>query len=107
MNQIIDGLKSGKHNHTKEKEQKLIDTLEKMKKGEAGQVKKEDLPNTPEMKGWGGVEMEKDWDKQAPLTPEENKINQSVGKHLIPVYNDDGNRKNPNEIVRDIEEKLT
>ena len=106
MNQIIDGLKSGKHSHSKEKEEELIDTLEKMKKGEGGLIKKEDLPDTPEMKGWGGIDMKKDWDKEVPLTDKENEINQSIGKHTVAVYNKDGGRKNVKEIVNSIIEKL-
>lgn len=106
MNQIIDALKSGKHSHSKEKENELIDTLEKMKKGEGGLIKKEDLPDTPEMQGWGGINMKKDWDKEVPLTDKENEINQSIGKHTVAVYNKDGGRKNVKEIVKNIIEKL-
>ena len=102
MDQIIQGLKSGKHKHTKEKEEKLIDTLEKMKKGEEGLIKKEDLPNIPEMKDWRDFNMKKGWDKEAPLTDKENKTNQSIARHTIAVYNKNGTRKDKKDIVEDI-----
>ena len=102
MDQIIQGLKSGKHKHTKEKEEKLIDTIEKIKKGEGGLIKKEDLPNIPEMKDWRDFDMKKGWDEEAPLTDKENKINQSIARHTIPVYNKNGTRKDKRDIVEDI-----
>ena len=102
MDQIIQGLKSGEHKHTKEKEEKLIDTIEKIKKGEGGLIKKEDLPNIPEMKGWRDFDMKKGWDEEAPLTDKENKINQSIARHTITVYNKNGTRRDKKDIVNDI-----
>jgi hypothetical protein len=102
MDQIIQGLKSGEHKHTKEKEEKLIDTIEKIKKGEGGLIKKEDLPNIPEMKGWRDFDMKKGWDKEAPLTDKENEINQSIARHTITVYNKNGTRRDKKDIVNDI-----
>jgi hypothetical protein len=102
MNEIIKALKSGKHKHTKEKEKELIDKLERMKQGEGGKFDKEDLPNTPEMEGWGGLNMEKDWNKFVPLSKEEDKKNKDITKHIISVYNDKGERRNKSEIVKDI-----
>ena len=102
MDQIIQGLKSGEHKHTKEKEEKLIDTIEKIKKGEGGLIKKEDLPNIPEMKGWRDFDMKKGWDEEAPLTDKENEINQSIARHTITVYNKNGTRRDKKDIVNDI-----
>ena len=102
MDQIIQGLKSGEHKHTKEKEEKLIDTIEKIKKGEGGLIKKEDLPNIPEMKGWRDFDMKKGWDEEAPLTDKENEINQSIARHTIAVYNKNGTRRDKRDIVEDI-----
>ena len=102
MDQIIQGLKSGEHKHTKEKEEKLIDTIEKIKKGEGGLIKKEDLPNIPEMKGWRDFDMKKGWNEEAPLTDKENEINQSIARHTITVYNKNGTRRDKKDIVNDI-----
>ena len=102
MDQIIQGLKSGEHKHTKEKEEKLIDTIEKIKKGEGGLIKKEDLPNIPEMKDWRDFDMKKGWDEEAPLTDKENEINQSIARHTITVYNKNGTRRDKKDIVNDI-----
>ena len=102
MDQIIQGLKSGEHKHTKEKEEKLIDTIEKIKKGEGGLIKKEDLPNIPEMKGWRDFDMKKGWNEEAPLTDKENEINQSIARHTIAVYNKNGTRRDKKDIVNDI-----
>jgi len=106
IDQIIKGLKSGKHNHTKEKESELIDKLKKMKKGEGGKFHKKDLPNIPEMKGWGGLNLDKDWNKHVPLTKEEDSINKEIAKHTVIVYNKNGDRKTPSEIVKDIKKLL-
>ena len=102
MNQIIKGLKSGKHKHSKEKEQELINKLERMKKGEGGKFDKEDLPDTEEMKGWGGLNMDKDWNKFVPLSKEEDKKNKDIAKHLISVYDSEGKRRDKKEIAKDI-----
>jgi hypothetical protein len=102
MDQIIQGLKSGKHKHSKEKESELIDKLEKMKQGEGGKFDKEDLPDTPEMKGWGGLDMKKDWNKFVPLNSDENAINKDLAKHIVPVYDESGNRRNKTKIAQDI-----
>jgi len=102
MDQIIQGLKSGKHKHSKEKELELINKLERMKQGEGGKFDKEDLPDTEEMKGWGGLNMDKDWDKFVPLSKKEDKKNKDIAKHIISVYNDGGERRDKKEIVNDI-----
>jgi len=102
MDQIIQGLRSGKHKHSKEKELELIDKLERMKKGEGGKFDKEDLPDTEEMKGWGGLDMEKDWNKFIPQSKEEEIKNKEIAKHIISVYNNDGNRRDKTDIVKDI-----
>jgi hypothetical protein len=102
MNEIIKALKSGKHKHTKEKEKELIDKLERMKQGEGGKFDKEDLPNTPEMEGWGGLNMEKDWNKFVPLSKEEDKKNKDIAKHTISVYDKKEKRRNKTDIAKDI-----
>ena len=102
MNKIINGLKSGEHKHSKEKEQELIKRLEGMKKGEGGKIEKEDLPDVPEMQGWGGLNMDKGWDKFVPLSSDENAINKDLAKHIVPVYDESGNRRNKTEIAQDI-----
>ena len=107
MDQIIQGLKSGKHKHTEEKKTELINKLERMKQGEGGKFDKEDLPNTPEMQGWGGLDMEKDWNKFVPLSSTEDEINRSVAKHVVPVYDESGNRRNKSDIVGNIISQLT
>ena len=73
-----------------------------MKKGEGGKFDKEDLPDTEEMKGWGGLNMEKDWNIFVPLSKEEDKKNKDITKHIISVYTDKGERRNKSEIVKDI-----
>jgi hypothetical protein len=102
MDQIIQGLKSGKHKHSKKKEKELIDKLERMKKGEGGKFDKEDLPDVEEMKGWGGLNMDKNWDKIAPLSKEEDVNNKDISKHIINVYDKNDERRDKKEIVKDI-----
>jgi len=102
MDQIIQGLKSGKHKHSKEKEFELIDKLERMKKGEGGKFDKEDLPDTEEMKGWGGLDMNKDWNKSVPLSKEEDVKNRDIAKHIVSVYDDNGKRRDKRDITKDI-----
>jgi hypothetical protein len=102
MDQIIQGLKSGKHKHTKEKELELINKLERMKKGEGGKFDKEDLPDVEEMKGWGGLNMDKNWDKIAPLSKEEDVNNKDISKHIINVYDKNDERRNKTDIAKDI-----
>ena len=102
MDQMIQGLKSGKHKHSKEKEKKLIDKLKRMRKGEGGKFDKEDLPNIPEMEGWGGLNMDKDWNKITPLSKEEDVNNRDISKHIINVYDEEGKRRNKTEIAKDI-----
>ena len=102
MDQIIQGLRSGKHKHSKEKELELIDKLERMKKGEGGKFDKEDLPDTEEMKGWGGLDMEKDWNKVVPLSKEEDVKNRDIAKHIVSVYDDNGKRRDKRDITKDI-----
>jgi shikimate kinase len=102
MDQIIQGLKSGKHEHTKEKELELINKLERMKQGEGGKFDKEDLPDVEEMKGWGGLNMDKDWNKIAPLSKEEDVNNRDISKHIINVYDKNGERRNKTDIAKDI-----
>jgi len=107
MDQIIKGLKSGNHKHTKEKENELINKLERMKQGEGGKFDAEDLPDTSEMEGWGGLDMEKDWNKVVPLSSDEDAINRDVAKHVVPVYDENGNRRDKSKIVQDIVSLLT
>ena len=102
MDQMIQGLKSGKHKHSKEKEKELIDKLKKMKKGEGGKFDKKDLPDVEEMKGWGGLNMDKDWNKITPLSKEEDVNNRDISKHIINVYDEEGKRRNKTEIAKDI-----
>jgi hypothetical protein len=102
MDQIIQGLKSGKHEHTKEKELELINKLERMRQGEGGKFDKEDLPDVEEMKGWGGLNMAKDWNKIAPLSKEEDVNNRDISKHIINVYDKNGERRNKTDIAKDI-----
>jgi DNA polymerase III delta prime subunit len=102
MDQIIQGLKSGKHKHTKEKELELIDKLERMRQGEGGKFDKKDLPDVPEMEGWGGLNMDKDWNKFVPLSKEEDVKNRDIAKHIISVYDNEGNRRDKSEIAKDI-----
>ena len=107
MDQIIQGLKSGNHKHTKEKEIELISKLERMKQGEGGKYDKEDLPDTPEMQGWGGLDMGNEWNKFVPLSSSEHDINRTVAKHIIAVYDESGNRKDKVEIANEIISNLT
>lgn len=107
MDQIIQGLKSGNHNHTKEKEIELINKLVRMKQGEGGKYDKEDLPDTPEMQGWGGLDMGNEWNKFVPLSSSEHDINRSVAKHIIAVYDENGNRRDKTEIANEIISNLT
>jgi len=58
------------------------------------------------MEGWGGLNMDKDWNKYVPLTKKEDKKNKDISKHIISVYDNDGKRRNKSEIVNDIIEKL-
>ena len=102
MDKIIQGLESGEHKHTKEKESELIDKLKRMKQGEGGKFDKEDLPDTEEMKGWGGLDMENDWNKYVPLSKEEDVINKDIAKHIVSVYDDKGSRRDKTEIAKDI-----
>jgi GTPase SAR1 family protein len=102
IDKIIQGLESGEHKHTKEKESELIDKLKRMKQGEGGKFDKEDLPDTEEMKGWGGLDMENDWDKYVPLTKDEDVKNKDIAKHVISVYDDKGSRRDKTEIAKDI-----
>ena len=102
MDQIIQGLQSGEHGHTKEKESELINKLQRMRQGEGGKFDKEDLPDTEEMKGWGGLDMENDWNKYVPLSKEEDVKNKDIAKHIISVYDDKGDRRDKTYIVRDI-----
>ena len=102
MDTIIQGFKSGKHKHSEEKVKELIDKLERMKKGESGKVTADELPDTPEMQGWGGIELEKNWNEVSPLSSDEDSINQSIAKHIIPVYNENGERRNREQIANDI-----
>ena len=102
MDEMIKGFKSGKHDYTKEEEKKYIDKLEKMKKGAGGQIKKEELPKTKEMEGWGGIELVDGWDKIAPLSEEEEKKCRELAKHIVYTYYSKGNRRNKKDIVKDI-----
>jgi hypothetical protein len=77
-----------------------------MRKGEGGKFDKEDLPDTEEMKGWGGLNMDKDWNKFVPQSKEEDVKNRDIAKHIISVYNDNGERRDKSEIAKDIIELL-
>jgi hypothetical protein len=89
-------------NIPEDKKQEYIKRLEDMKKGEAGVITKEELPNSPEVDGWGGLNMERGWDRQFPLTDDEDKKNRDISKHIVEVYNNDGTRKDKSVIVNDI-----
>ena len=73
-----------------------------MRKCEGGKFDKEDLPNIPEMEGWGGLNMDKDWNKITPLSKEEDVNNRDISKHIINVYDEEGKRRNKTEIAKDI-----
>ena len=88
--------------NTKEKELELINKLERIRQGEGGKFDKEDLPNIPEMEGWGGLNMDKDWNKFVPLSKEEDVKNRDIAKHIISVYDENGERRDKKEIVKDI-----
>jgi hypothetical protein len=51
--------------------------------------------------------MEKDWNKFVPLSSNEDQINRSVAKHVVPVYDEKGNRRNKSDIAGDIISQLT
>ena len=106
MDTLIKGYKSGKHKFSKEQEQEYINKVEAMKKGEAGKIEKDELPDTPEMEGWGGFDMKKGWDKEAPLSNEEDQKNKDISKHIVAVYNEKGERRNKSDIAKDIIEKI-
>ena len=84
-----------------------INIRKRRRQSEGGKFDKEDLPNTPEMQGWGGLDMEKDWNKFVPLSSTEDEINRSVAKHVVPVYDESGNRRNKSDIVGNIISQLT
>lgn len=85
-----------------DKKTEYIQKIENMKSGEAGLITKEELPNVPEVEGWGGLNMEKGWEQEYPLTDEENQKNQDIAKHTVEVYNNDGSRRDKSEIANDI-----
>jgi hypothetical protein len=100
MNTLISAYQSD--NIPEDKKQEYIQKIEDMKRGEAGLITKEELPNVPEVEGWGGLNMEKGWDQEFPLTTEEDKKNKDVSKHIVEVYNDDGTRRDKSDIAEDI-----
>jgi DNA polymerase III delta prime subunit len=100
MNTLISAYQSD--NIPEDKKQEYIQKIEDMKRGEAGLITKEELPNVPEVEGWGGLNMEKGWDQEFPLTDEEDKKNKDVSKHIVEVYNDDGTRRDKSDIAEDI-----
>jgi DNA polymerase III delta prime subunit len=100
MNTLISAYQSD--NIPEDKKQEYIQKIEDMKRGEAGLITKEELPNVPEVEGWGGLNMEKGWDQKFPLTTEEDKKNKDVSKHIVEVYNDDGTRRDKSEIAEDV-----
>jgi hypothetical protein len=51
--------------------------------------------------------MEKDWNKFVPLSSDEDAINRDVAKHVVPVYDESGNRRDKSEIAGDIISQLT
>jgi shikimate kinase len=85
-----------------DKKQEYIQKIEDMKMGEAGLIAKEELPNVPEVEGWGGLNMEKGWDQEFPLTEEEDRKNKEIAKHTVEVYNNDGSRRNVSDISNDV-----
>ncbi len=101
MNTLIDAYKKD-NSIPEDKKQEYIQKIEDMKKGEAGLITKEELPNVPEVEGWGGLDMEKGWDQEFPLTTEEDKKNKDISKHIVEVYNDDGTRRDKSEIAEDV-----
>jgi hypothetical protein len=54
------------------------------------------------MKGWGGLNMDKDWNKFVPLSKEEDKKNKDIAKHTISVYDKKEKRRNKTDIAKDI-----
>ena len=100
MNTLISAYQSD--NIPEDKKQEYIQKIEDMKRGEAGLITKEELPNVPEVEGWGGLNMEKGWNQKFPLTTEEDKKNKDVSKHIVEVYNDDGTRRDKSDIAEDI-----
>ena len=100
MNTLISAYQSD--NIPEDKKQEYIQKIEDMKRGEAGLITKEELPNVPEVEGWGGLNMEKGWDQEFPLTDEEDKKNKDISKHIVEVYNDDGTRRDKSDIAEDI-----
>ena len=100
MNTLISAYQSD--NIPEDKKQEYIQKIEDMKRGEAGLITKEELPNVPEVEGWGGLNMEKGWDQEFPLTTEEDKKNKDVSKHIVEVYNDDGTRRDKSDIAEDV-----
>ena len=100
MNTLISAYQ--RDNIPEDKKQEYIQKIEDMKRGEAGLITKEELPNVPEVEGWGGLNMEKGWDQEFPLTDEEDKKNKDISKHIVEVYNDDGTRRDKSDIAEDI-----
>jgi len=100
MNTLISAYQSD--NIPEDKKQEYIQKIEDMKRGEAGLITKEELPNVPEVEGWGGLNMEKGWNQKFPLTTEEDKKNKDISKHIVEVYNDDGTRRDKSDIAEDV-----
>ena len=100
MNTLISAYQSD--NIPEDKKQEYIQKIEDMKRGEAGLITKEELPNVPEVEGWVGLNMEKGWNQEFPLTDEEDKKNKDVSKHIVEVYNDDGTRRDKSDIAEDV-----
>jgi shikimate kinase len=101
MNTLISAYQKD-NNIPEDKKQEYIQKIEAMKRGEDGLITKEELPNAPEVEGWGGLNMEKGWDQEFPLTTEEDKKNKDISKHIVEVYNDDGTRRDKSEIAEDV-----
>ena len=101
MNTLITAYQKD-NNIPEDKKQEYIQRIEDMKKGEAGLITKEELPNVPEVEGWGGLNMEKGWDQDFPLTDEEDRKNKDIAKHTVEVYKNDGTRRNKSEIANDV-----
>jgi len=99
MNTLISAYQSD--NIPEDKKQEYIQKIEDMKRGEAGLITKEELPNVPEVEGWGGLNMEKGWNQKFPLTTEDKK-NKDISKHIVEVYNDDGTRRDKSDIAEDV-----
>jgi len=105
MDTLIKAYKKDK-DISEDNKKKYIKILQDMKKGEGGKITQKEMPNTPEVEGWGGLDMKKGWDQELPLTDEEDKKNRDISKHIVDVYNNDGSRRDKSDIADDIIKKV-